>query len=240
MPTHGNKGLNVELEVLSTSVIDSHAHISMIDEVQSEWSAREIEKGRTGLESQSLSEIVEQALALGVSGIVECACDLDGIRQLPKVFGELDSFQDNLRGAVAIHPNEAPLHLGIRELGPDGLEKPRERRFEVSYSDAIAEVYRTLTDCPQIRAVGETGLDFFRTAESGRAAQIRAFQDHLQIAKELNLPVQIHDREAHREVLEALDGFRPSKGSTLPPVILHSFSGDREFADECLARGCYL
>ncbi|MDR2538601.1 MAG: TatD family hydrolase [Bifidobacteriaceae bacterium] len=141
----------------------------------------------------------------------------------------------NLVAAVAIHPNEAALHAGIQEPAIDGLDKQFQNWHEVSLEDAISEVYQVAQTNPLVTAIGETGMDFFRTAESGQAAQRLSFREHIRIAQELNLPIQIHDRLAHAEILEVLDS-----AGILPPVVFHSFSGDQYFAKECIQRGFYL
>src|SRR5699024_5812849 len=86
--------------------------------------------------------------------------------------------------------------------------------------------------------VGETGLDWFRTSrrdEQARAAQIDSFRAHIALAKELDLPLQIHDRDAHRDVLEVLEA-----DGAPERTVLHCFSGDAEFARACVDRGWYL
>ena len=85
---------------------------------------------------------------------------------------------------------------------------------------------------------GETGLDWFLTSrkdEQARDAQFEAFRAHIALAKETGLPMQIHDREAHRDVLEVLDA-----DGAPDRTVLHCFSGDAEFARACVDRGFYL
>jgi len=158
------------------------------------------------------------AAATGVAHVVQIGCELASARWTAAAVREHPA----MVGGVALHPNEAPLHAnGTHASG-------------TSYEDAFAEI-AALARGERIRVVGETGLDFFRTGPDGVAAQVRAFRDHIVLAKELGLPLQIHDRDAHREILDVLD----SDG--LPPaVVMHCFSGDAEFARECLQRGFYL
>jgi TatD DNase family protein len=140
-----------------------------------------------------------------------------------------------LVGAVAIHPNEAVLHAGVREVAPDGLVPHPQPRHEVSLDEALAEVGRIARGNSRVRAVGETWLDFFRAGERGRAVQREVFRAHVALAKELDLPLQIHDRNAHADVVDVL------LGDGAPPVtVFHCFSGDEELARVCAAHGWYL
>jgi TatD DNase family protein len=115
---------------------------------------------------------------------------------------------------VALHPNDAP-----RVPDLDG---------------ALREIESLAAD-PRVRGIGETGLDTFRTGEEGRAAQEASFRAHIGFAKRYGKPLVIHDRDAHADVLRVLD----SEGAP-DTVVLHCFSGDAEFARECVARGYVL
>ncbi len=166
----------------------------------------------------SVADKLAAASAAGVTHVVQIGCELEtahwtaaAVQQYPAMVG-----------GVALHPNEAPLHAnGTHASG-------------VLYEDAFSQIAE-LARGPRIRVVGETGLDFYRTGPDGVAAQVRAFRDHIALAKELNLPLQIHDRDAHAEVLEVLDA-----DGAPPAVVMHCFSGDADFARECLDRGFYL
>ena len=86
-----------------------------------------------------------------------------------------------------------------------------------------------------MRAVGETGLDYFRTGEEGRAAQHASFRAHIELANALDKTLVIHDRDAHEDVLRVVDDVgAPSRW------VMHCFSGDADFARACLDRGAYL
>jgi TatD DNase family protein len=113
-----------------------------------------------------------------------------------------------------LHPNEAP-----RLADLDG---------------ALREIEALAAD-PRVRGIGETGLDTFRTGADGRAAQEASFRAHIAIAKRHARPLVIHDRDAHADVLRVLD----SEGAP-DTVVLHCFSGDAEFARECVRRGYVL
>lgn len=175
-----------------------------------DWSGGEPER--------SVAERLADAAAVGVAAVVQIGCELESARWTATAVLE----HAGMLGGVSLHPNEAPLHANGTH--PSGI----------SYENAFAEI-ADLARGDRIRVVGETGLDYFRTGEDGRAAQERAFRDHLALARELNLPVQIHDRDAHADVLRVVD----SDGAP-PRVVMHCFSGDADFARECLDRGWFL
>src|SRR5699024_7288218 len=97
---------------------------------------------------------------------------------------------------------ESALHARVRDVAPDGLDPAVRDHHELTPAQAFERVVELAGD-DRVVAVGETGLDFFRTAAGrGHDAQVAAFRDHLALARELGKPVQIHDREAHDEVAE--------------------------------------
>ncbi|GAB3164408.1 TatD family hydrolase [Myceligenerans halotolerans] len=149
--------------------------------------------------------------------------------------GVVDGHTDRILGAVAIHPNEATLHAGVDEVGPDGLESEPEERHAASLDDAIAEIADLARGHERIRAIGETGMDLFRTGPQGQEAQRHSFRAHIALAKEFGLALQIHDRDAHAQVIEVLlaDG-APER------TVFHCFSGDAEMARVCAEQGWYL
>jgi TatD DNase family protein len=155
---------------------------------------------------------IAAAAAVGVPRIVQIGCDLPGARWAV----EAATSYDALVAGVAIHPNEAP------RLG-DRLE------------EALAEIERLAGSHDRVRAVGETGLDHFRTGEEGRAAQVASFRRHVDLAKRLDKTLVIHDRDAHDEVLAVLDD-----EGTPDRWVMHCFSGDADVARRCLDRGAYL
>ena len=154
-----------------------------------------------------------QAAAVGVPRVVQIGCDLEGARWAVRAAHEHPS----LVAGVALHPNEAPL------LAAGG-----------SFESAWAEVERLAAD-PRVRAVGETGLDHFRTGPGGRSAQEESFRRHVRLAHRLGKTLVVHDRDAHEDVLRVLDD------EGVPErVVMHCFSGDAAFARACLDRGCRL
>lgn len=161
----------------------------------------------------SVKDALDAAEAVGVRGAVQVGCDLESSRFTVRAV-ELDS---RLLGAVAIHPNDAPGYAARGEL-----------------DDALAEI-ETLAAHPRIRAIGETGLDFFRTEGAGLAHQRYSFRRHIDIAKRLGLTLQIHDRDAHDDVVRVLrEEGAPDK------VVFHCFSGGEELARTCNDEGWYM
>lgn len=159
-------------------------------------------------------EALAAASAVGVARIVQIGCDLPGARWAV----EAAAAYDVIVGGVALHPNEAP------RLAATGLLEA-----------ALAEIETLAQAHPRMRAVGETGLDHFRTGEEGRAAQVASFRAHIDLAKRLDKTLVIHDRDAHDEVLRVLD-----EEGVPERWVMHCFSGDPDFARACLDRGAHL
>src|SRR3954452_5110681 len=159
-------------------------------------------------------DAVSAAAAVGVTRIVQIGCDLPGARWAVRTADQHSA----LVAGVALHPNEAP------QLDEAGL-----------LDQGLAEIDALARSSARVRAVGETGLDYFRTGEEGRAAQHRSFRAHIAMAKRLDKTLVIHDRDAHDDVLGILDD------EGVPDrVVMHCFSGDRDFARACLDRGAWL
>lgn len=173
---------------------------------------------------------LERAAATGVTRMVQVGCDLDAVAWTD----EAVRTHPQLLGAVAIHPNEAVLHAGLREVAPDGLDPDPQARHDVTLDEALATVARIARDNPRVRAIGETGLDFFRAGPAGREVQRQAFRAHVALAKELGLALQIHDRDAHDDVVDVLlrDG-APER------TVFHCFSGDAALARLAVEHGWY-
>ncbi len=162
----------------------------------------------------STAQAIQAAAAVGVPRIVQIGCDLPGARWAVEAAASYDA----LVAGVALHPNEAPRHAAAGTL-----------------DEALAEIERLAQAHRKVRAVGETGLDHFRTGEDGRAAQVESFRRHIDLAKRLDKTLVIHDRDAHEEVLDVLD-----EEGTPDRWVMHCFSGDADVARRCLDRGAYL
>ncbi len=160
-----------------------------------------------------VADALARAAAVGVPRIVQIGCDLPGARWAVQTARAYDA----LVAGVALHPNEAP------RLDAAGL-----------LDEALAEIADLATD-EAVRAVGETGLDHFRTPPEGRTAQVRSFRRHIELAHDLDKTLVIHDRDSHAEVLAVVDEVgAPARW------VMHCFSGDAAFAEQCLERGAYL
>ena len=212
-------------EPLPAPVVDDHTHLESVVGWRADgWDPAD------AAAHPDLAAHLARAAEVGVTRMVQVGCDLEAVAWTDAVVREHPA----LLGAVAIHPNEAVLHAGVREVAPDGLDPDPQPRHEVPLDDALAAVAAVARDNPRVRAIGETGLDFFRAGERGRAVQREAFRAHVALAKELGLALQIHDRDAHDEVVDVLrrDG-APER------TVFHCFSGGAALARVCADEGWY-
>jgi TatD DNase family protein len=158
-------------------------------------------------------DAIAAALAMNVTRLVEVGTDVESSKN---VVALADAYPEVI-ASVAIHPNDAA------RLG-DGLGVELERLAAL------------LTTSPKIRGIGETGLDYYRTPEAeGQELQRQSFAAHIAWAKEHDLALVIHSRDAQEDLLAVLD----AEGSP-QRVQMHCFSGDAEFAKACLDRGYFL
>lgn len=170
----------------------------------------EIEDGEVGL---SLDEQLERAAEAGIAGVVQAGGDIESSRWSAWAAAT----HPRVLAAVAIHPNEAPVYRAAGRL-----------------AEAIA-VIDELAAQPRVRAIGETGLDFFRTGEDGLPAQFESFEAHIALAKKHGIAMQIHDRDAHDAVLETL-----TRVGAPERTVFHCFSGDADMARACADAGYRL
>ncbi len=199
-------------EALTVGVYDNHAHLEIADGDPS--TLRQAQGGPgSGQGPRDYLEQLDLASAVGIRGVVQVGGDLETSRWSAEVAAR----EPRLLAAVAIHPNEAPNYEAAGTLDA-----------------ALAEIDE-LASRPRVRAIGETGLDFFRTDESGRAAQFRSFEAHIAMAKKHDLAMQIHDRDAHQEVIATL-----LRVGAPERTVFHCFSGDAEMARLCVEHGWYL
>jgi len=168
---------------------------------------------RDGTGPPDIQAVIDAATAVGVPRMVQIGCDLPGARFTTEV---IDLYAA-LLGGVALHPNEAPKLHDLGEL-----------------DSAKAEIER-LASHPRVRVIGETGLDYFRTGPEGVAAQQDSFRWHIDLAKRTGKALQIHDRDAHEDVLRIL-----AEEGAPERTVLHCFSGDISMARECIERGYFL
>ncbi|MGW7547834.1 TatD family hydrolase [Streptomyces sp. NPDC054770] len=196
-------------EPLRVPVADSHTHLDM--------------------QSGTVEEGLAKAASVGVTTVVQVGCDIKGSRWA----ADTAAAHANVHATVALHPNEAPR---IVHGDPDGWSRQGARTAggDAALDEALAEIDR-LAGLPQVKGVGETGLDYFRTGPEGKAAQERSFRAHIEIAKRHGKALVIHDRDAHADVLRVL------KEEGAPErTVFHCYSGDAVMAEECAREGYFM
>jgi TatD DNase family protein len=157
-------------------------------------------------DSPLIKQTLDEAASVGVDRVVQVGYSAEQSIWSVKC---AEAFVGRVLAAVALHPNEAPV--------VDDLEKD-------------LKVIEELASHPRVRAIGETGLDFFRTAEDLQEKQKYSFRRHIKIAKDHNKALVIHDRDAHRAVLDLLiEEGAPAN------TIFHCYSGDAAMAKECIS-----
>lgn len=166
-----------------------------------------------GDEPLDLAAQLARADEVGVIGVIQAGGDIDSSRWSAWAAAS----HPRVLAAVAIHPNEAPAYQAAGRL-----------------DEAIA-VIDELAAQPRVRAIGETGLDFFRTEAEGLPAQYESFEAHIALAKTHDIAMQIHDRDAHDEVLATLE-----RVGAPDRTVFHCFSGDVDMARIAADRGYYL
>jgi len=194
---------------LPLPVADSHTHLDLQD--------------------AEVAESLAAAAAVGIRPLIQVGVDVASSRW----GADLAGAEAEVWATVALHPNEAPR---IVAGDPDGWSADPDRApaGDAGLDAALAEI-DALAALPQVRAVGETGLDYYRTGEAGRPAQERTFRAHIEIAKRHGKALVIHDRDAHTDVLRVLaDAGPPDR------VVFHCFSGDADLAATCAERGYYM
>ncbi len=161
-------------------------------------------------DAPEIGKVLADAKSVGINRIVQVGYSAEQSEWGVK----LAEHWPNILAAVALHPNEAPV---VEDLEADLLK--------------IEE----LAVHPKVRAIGETGLDFFRTEPALQERQKYSFRRHIDLAKRVNKALVIHDRDAHRAVLDLLiEEGAPEK------TIFHCYSGDAEMARECIEKGYIL
>ena len=165
----------------------------------------------TEFDSPEVREVIEDAAAAGIDRIVQVGYSAEQSEWGANLAALYDG---QVLAAVALHPNEAPV---VEDLEADW---------------AIIE---SLAQQPRVRAIGETGLDYFRTPPELRGRQQESFKWHIELAKQTRKALVIHDRDSHDDVLSVLaEVGAPEK------TVFHCFSGDVEMAKKCIERGYVL
>ncbi len=162
-------------------------------------------------DSPLIKQTLAEAASVGIDRVVQVGYSAEQSIWSVKC---AESFVGQVVAAVALHPNEAPV---VEDLEKD------------------LQVIDELAANPRVRAIGETGLDFFRTPENLRDKQKYSFARHIKMAKEHKKALVIHDRDSHREVLDLL-----IQEGAPNNTIFHCYSGDAQMAKECIANNYIL
>ena len=165
----------------------------------------------TAPDSEEVRQVLDDAASVGVDRIVQVGYSAEQSQWCAEL---AELYPDRVLAAVALHPNEAPV---VKDLQKD------------------LAVIEKLAYLPRVRAIGETGLDYFRTPPELRGVQQDSFRWHIDLAKKSNKALVIHDRDSHEDVLSLLlEVGAPEK------TVFHCFSGDVEMAKICIERGYIL
>ena len=154
-------------------------------------------------------EVIARSWQAGVTAILEVGYSVTTSRSAISISS---ANGDRIRASVGIHPHEAG-----------------------TATDADFQAMESILETPNVIAIGETGLDFYRDW-APRDRQIALFTKTVNLARERNLPLVIHDREAHEDVLRILE----AEGRGEVRGIFHCFSGDAEVARRAIDLGFYL
>ena len=165
----------------------------------------------TAPDSPEVAQVIAEAKSVNVDRIMQVGYSAEQSRWC---VAAAEKWNTSVLAAVALHPNEAPV---------------------VENLEADWAVIAKLAEHPRVRAIGETGLDYFRTPPKLRARQQESFKWHIELAKKTKKALVIHDRDSHDDVLSVLlEVGAPEK------VIFHCFSGDVDMAKTCIERGYVL
>ena len=159
------------------------------------------------IEELSIEEILENARNNGVDKIIVPAAYPADI----DVVMDLVQKYDNVYGLLGVHPSEVK-----------------------DWKDGLVEKIREYSKNPKILGIGEIGLDYYWD-KSFNDLQKEVFIKQIKLANELNLPISIHDREAHKDTFEILKEYNKSS-----KIVMHCFSGSVEFMKECVKEGWYI
>jgi TatD DNase family protein len=162
-------------------------------------------------DSKEVADVIAEAKSVNVDRIVQVGYSAEQSRWC---VGAAEKWNSSVLAAVALHPNEAPV---VEDLNAD------------------LKIIEELAQHPRVRAIGETGLDYFRTPPELRARQQESFKWHIDLAKRTNKALVIHDRDSHDDVLSIL-----SEVGAPEKTVFHCFSGDVAMAKTCIERGYIL
>ena len=159
------------------------------------------------IEGTPLESVIQNAIENGVDKIIVPSAYPKDIDDVIKLVNRYD----NVYGMLGVHPTEVK-----------------------DWTDDLADKIREYSKNPKIVAIGEIGLDYYWD-KSFNDLQKEIFIKQIKLANELNLPISIHDREAHKDTFDILK--EHNKNSK---IVMHCFSGSVEFANECIKEGMYI
>lgn len=162
-------------------------------------------------DSQEVADVIAEARSVNVDRIVQVGYSAE---QSQWCVQAAEKWNTSILAAVALHPNEAPV---VQDL------------------DADLKIIEQLAAHPRVRAIGETGLDYFRTPPELRKRQQESFKWHIELAKKRKKALVIHDRDSHEDVLSVLLEVGAPENT-----VFHCFSGDVAMAKTCIERGYIL
>ncbi|MBE6065829.1 TatD family hydrolase [Clostridium cochlearium] len=157
--------------------------------------------------NEDRAKVLQELKDNNIIGVLNCGSSFKGAIDSVNLAENYDFFY----AAVGIHPEYAD-----------------------TVDDDMLNEIKNMTSYPKVKAIGEIGLDYYYEDNPYREVQKEVFIKQMELAKELNLPVVIHNRDAHKDTLDIIKMFPEVKG------VIHCFSGSVEFARECLKLGYYI
>lgn len=159
------------------------------------------------IEGTPIESVIQNAIENGVDKIIVPSAYPKDIDDVIKLVNRYD----NVYGMLGVHPTEVK-----------------------DWTDDLADKIREYSKNPKIVAIGEIGLDYYWD-KSFNDLQKEIFIKQIKLANELNLPISIHDREAHKDTFDILKAHNKNS-----KIVMHCFSGSVEFANECIKEGIYI
>lgn len=153
-------------------------------------------------------KVIKEIKHNGVIGVLNCGSDFNGM----KMSVELSNKHDFIYAAIGIHPSYADI-------------------VDEKLIDELRDIYKKNK---KVKAIGEIGLDYYWEENPPKNIQQKAFKMQMELARELKIPVVIHDRDAHKDTLDIMKEYPDVTG------VVHCFSGSVEFAKECIKLGYYI
>ena len=158
----------------------------------------------------NLEEILKRAKSNNVEKMLTICTTLESFEKIKLIIKKYN----NIFGTFGIHPHETQKHKNVNS----------------------SFILNTVKENNKIVGVGETGLDFYYN-HSDKETQKKSFSQHISAAQELNIPVIVHSRNAEKETFEII---KSEKTNSNLKVLLHCFTGSKDFAKKLLDLNCYI